>query len=416
MDKQDYKFSVGEEVNIGRFHGIILRAFRNNDGRKAYQYRCLKCGYDKGEKTEISIVKGFGCPCCVSRVVVPGINDIPTTDPWMVKYFQGEYEEAVLYSKSCGKIIVPKCPDCGRLVKPQTINSIYSHKGVSCVCGDGISFPNKIIYFVMEQLLDNGKIINFVREYYIPKENKYFDIYFESEYYGNYFIEMDGGIGHGDVVRNHDASESQPFKFYPSSLFANDVAKDKIAESLNIKLIRIDCYYSDFVYIKNNILNSELKEIVDLSCIDWLTVEKQSYSNLMKSVCDYRKDNPNVFVKDAAKRFKLSEETIRTYWDKGSSLGWCDFDRESESIRSRKARTYYGQSCRVILENIDTKERIEFDSVSDFIRQNSYYFKEPLTRKMAANRFKKFNNFIENYEGYNIYKLRRNCDGICKSS
>ena len=79
------------------------------------------------------------------------------------------------------------------------------------------------------------------------------------------------------------------------------------------------------------------------------------------------------------------------------------------------ARTYYGQSCRVILENIITKEQIEFRSVAEFIKSNSIYFSNPFTRKTITNRFKKFNNFIENYEGYNIYKLRRNCDGICKS-
>ena len=78
MSKQNFKFSVGEEVHIGRFNGVILRCFRNNEGRKSYQYKCLKCGYDQGEKTEISIIKGFGCPCCANRIVIPGINDIPT--------------------------------------------------------------------------------------------------------------------------------------------------------------------------------------------------------------------------------------------------------------------------------------------------------------------------------------------------
>ena len=54
--------------------------------------------------------------------------------------------------------------------------------------------------------------------------------------------------------------------------------------------------------------------------------------------------------------------------------------------------------------------------MSDFIRKNISFFSEPFTKKTLSNRFKKNNDFIENYEGYNIYKLRRNCDGICKSS
>ena len=102
MSKQNFKFSVGEEVHIGRFNGVILRCFRNNEGRKSYQYKCLKCAYDQGEKTEISIIKGFGCPCCANRIVIPGINDIPTTDPWMVPYFQGGYNEASYILKAAG--------------------------------------------------------------------------------------------------------------------------------------------------------------------------------------------------------------------------------------------------------------------------------------------------------------------------
>ena len=60
---------------------------------------------------------------------------------------------------------------------------------------------------------------------------------------------MDGGIGHGDIIKNH--SKGSQFRFYASSLFANDITKEKIAQARNIELIRIDCYYSDFNYIKD---------------------------------------------------------------------------------------------------------------------------------------------------------------------
>ena len=405
-----YKFQVGEEIHIGNFHGTILELTTNKEGRKAYKYRCLKCGYEDGEKVETLIEKGFGCPCCANRIIVPGINDIPTTDSWMIPYFQGGEEEASLYSKSCGKEIVPKCPDCGRLVTKQTVNSIYTHKGISCVCKDGISFPNKIVYFIMEQLFNHQLIHCFKREYYVQSEDKFYDMYFETNNHEKFFVEMDGGIGHGFVIRNHDKFKSNKPKFYPSSMFKNDIIKEKIAQSLGINLIRIDCYYSDFEYIKNNIINSELINIVDLTQIDWAEVEKQSYSNLMKIICQYKKDNTDVFVKDAIKKFHVSSETIRKYWSLGNDLGWCVFDRKSEDVRSRKARTYFGQSCPVIIENVKTLEKITFDSVIDFVNRNSEYFVVPFTRKVITNKFKKCNNFIENYEGYNIYKLQKNCD------
>ena len=401
------KYQIGQEVHNKNFHAKITGITKIKGEHPKYEYICLNCG-QKNSKDIYNAEKGFGCPVCTNRIVIKGINDITTTDPWMVPYFQGGEEGASLYSKSCKKMITPKCPDCGRLVTKQTINNIYTHKGVSCVCKDGVSFPNKIIYFVMEQLLDNNQISYFDREYYIPKENKYYDMYFESNSSEKYFIEMDGGVGHGYVIQNHDKSKGCGLKAYPISMFRDDVAKEKLAESLNIKLIRIDCYCSDFEYIKNNIVNSELRDIVDLSSIDWVSVEKQSYSNLMKTVCDYKNDNPDAFVKEAASKFNLDPETIRVYWSKGNSLGWCTFNRKLEDTRSRKARKYFGQSCRVILENIKTLEQIEFDSISDFTRKNSEYFSKPLTKKMLENRFKKGNNFIENYEGYNIYKLKAN--------
>lgn len=404
-ERQKEKYNIGEEVNIGNFHAIITGYSRDRNGLRTYKYKCLKCGYDKGEKSAATITNGFGCPCCANRIVVKGINDIATTDPWMIPFFQGGEKEACLYTKSCKARIIPRCPDCGRPVAEQKINNIYNHKGVSCVCKDGISFPNKIIYFVMEQLLAKKQISYFQREYYIQKENKFYDIYFEINS-KKYFVEMDGGLGHGYVLQKHDNSRSNDkFKIYPSSMFREDVEKERLAESLDVKLIRIDCYYSEFEYIKSNILNSELKDVVDLELIDWTLVEKQSYSNLMKTVCDYRHNNPDAFVKDAVEQFNLNAETIRRYWTSGNELGWCVFDRKTEDIRSRKARTYFG--CKVVLEKIETLEKIEFNSMADFVRKNTKYFDKPFTRKTIATKFQKCNNFIKNYEGYNIYKLKQ---------
>ena len=67
------------------------------------------------------------------------------------------------------------------------------------------------------------------------------------------------------------------------------------------------------------------------------------------------------------------------------------------------------------MTNTATGAIFSFDSVADFIRKNDQYFSIPLTRKRVQNLFKKNNDSIENYEGYTIQKLRRNCDGVCKS-
>lgn len=43
-------------------------------------WKCKKCGYKWTAKID-NRANGKGCPCCANRVIVPGINDLATTDP-----------------------------------------------------------------------------------------------------------------------------------------------------------------------------------------------------------------------------------------------------------------------------------------------------------------------------------------------
>ena len=52
-------------------------------GRGSHEYvswKCHKCGYT-WEAQVYNRANGKACPCCANRVVVPGINDLATTDP-----------------------------------------------------------------------------------------------------------------------------------------------------------------------------------------------------------------------------------------------------------------------------------------------------------------------------------------------
>ena len=52
-----------------------------------YDISCNICGWNNGWIAEKILKQGCGCPCCASKIVVPGINDIATTVPWMIQYF-----------------------------------------------------------------------------------------------------------------------------------------------------------------------------------------------------------------------------------------------------------------------------------------------------------------------------------------
>ena len=54
-----------------------------------------------------------GCNCCSGKKVVKGINDIATTDPWMIPYFKNE-EDVYTHSSCSGKVADVICPICNK--------------------------------------------------------------------------------------------------------------------------------------------------------------------------------------------------------------------------------------------------------------------------------------------------------------
>lgn len=69
MDEWDYEKNVGiDPTKVGR--GSHEEVF----------WKCRICGYVWPAQI-YNRVNGKGCPCCANRVVVPGINDLATTDP-----------------------------------------------------------------------------------------------------------------------------------------------------------------------------------------------------------------------------------------------------------------------------------------------------------------------------------------------
>lgn len=392
---QDYKFHVGEELHIGNMHGIITKCYRDENNRKTYDYTCLDCGYEN-TKSEILIAKGIGCSCCYNRIVVKGINDIPTTAPWMIPYFQGGKEEASQYTKSCSKMITPICPYCSRVKDiPVKINQIYNRHGIACVCSDGLTYPNKFIYGLAEQLFHNGVITEYEREF--PIEDKSYDMRIKVQDV-NYLIEMDGGLNHGAVIIAH--KKTKPIS---STLFRNDLIKDELAADNGFPLIRVDCYESNFEYIKHNVLTSELARIANLDNINWTALEEFCCKNIVKEVCEYKSTHPDLFSPEIGEVFHLTQSTIRHYLHTGNNLGWCKYDGKAEMKRRNSISKDSNTKIPVVIVNNLTGETVTFESMTDFVRKSNQYFESPLTHSKLEKRFKKQNPIL-NYENYDIYK------------
>lgn len=307
-----FKMNIDEPLKDDKRDMIITdREYRK--GKKYYKYKCNKCGYDEGWTSEYELLRGNGCSCCAGRTVVPGINDIATTDPWMVKYFQGGSEEASKYTKGSGRKICPICPDCGRVkIKPIKINKIYTYHSIGCVCNKGISYPEKFMYNLLTQL---G--IKFIM--HVTKNDLEWCKSYEYDFYlidYNTIIETHGMQHYEECTRGRSLFEEQE----------NDKNKKEKALMNRInKYIELDCRYSSLEHIKRSILNSELNDMFNLSSIDWVEINEFASGNFIKQVCEYYESHKNHMLKDICENLNISFSTFNKYLKKGNELGWCTY-------------------------------------------------------------------------------------------
>lgn len=349
---KEYLYKVGQVVNGLE---ILEQTRHGKQNTKAYKCRCIKCGFGGGEsyykqngeyiKDGVYIIRegdlkqGQSCSCCSSKATVPNINSIWAKRKDLIPYFINE-EDSKKYTQSSGKKIELKCPICGtkKIMKIDNLNN----QGFSCPnCSDGVSYPEKIVSNVLQQL---G--IKYIKEYspYWCKNKtlndnstRRYDFYFN--YDGTrYIIEAHGKQHYEDGFKggiNRTLEQEQ----------ANDLLKKKIALNRgNIKeqnYITLDCRESNIDFIRNNIINSRLNEVFDLSIIDWNKIAKESEKNLVKEVCNYWNENyENVTTVDIVNIFNIDKTTVQKYLKRGTDLGWLDtpYDGKVESARAIKLK------------------------------------------------------------------------------
>lgn len=345
----NFKFEIGYKLK-DKHRDIITTESKHRNGRKYYKFKCNKCGFECGEHyknqeykeelwvTECDLIKGSGCSCCNGKIVVVGINDVPTTSPSIVKFFPNGYECASKYTKRSGKLIYPTCPECGRTkAKLMSISTIDRNKSIGCICSDGFKYPEKFMFSVLEQLK-----FDFETQY-SPKWCRYIDFKDVNKIKTGrydfvlnncpYIIEMDGGFHNKDNSMNGQTKEESKYI---------DNEKDRLALENGYDVIRIDCDKSSLLYIKQNMLNSKLNELFDLSKIDWNQCEEFINNNLKKQVCSYYKTFLDTTI-NISNKFNLSVDTVRSYLKDGTELGWCDYNAKESA---RKSSSIIGKNTR----------------------------------------------------------------------
>lgn len=285
--------------------------------------KCKICGVEYQVLVNTLLQGNAQCLGCIGQIAIRGVNDIATTDPWMMEYLVDK-EDAYKYKAQSGHKVLTKCPICGS-IKLIQISKLHNRRWSCDFCSDHVSYPNKLSRGLLKQL----PVTNVEYEYRPKWAKSYkYDNYFE---YNNqsYILEMDGGLGHGNSDYKHH-KDTEGIK--------TDKIKDDLAKEHNINVIRIDCLISDFDYIKNNILNSELSQLFDLNNIDWAECEKYTATSIVKEVCDYYMKHDDATTTDIQKKFDIGNSTAKRYLLKGTRLGLCDYTVEEGIKRGQKKR------------------------------------------------------------------------------
>lgn len=262
--------------------------------------------------------------CQFGRIFIrPIIQDIPNILDYLVSP-----EDAYKYSRTSKEIIETKCPICGNK-KMMYVSSLYRsliiYGEYSCdICSDKISYPNKFMRSILNQLN-----IKFIPEYSPNWAYPYrYDFYFELNK-EKYIVEMDGIFHY----------------LKKSKVASNDIEKNDLAKNHDINVIRIDCNYKTiehrFNYIKSSVSNSKLANILDLSRVNFNECNNFAVSNLLKKVCDMWKYK-NKTPKEISKELNVCHGTILNYLHVGTKIGLCSYNpKESRRQQLEKPINMY---------------------------------------------------------------------------
>ena len=318
--KVKWKYEIGELIKDDKRELLLTdREYyqAKTQYKKRYRYTCLKCGWQDGWVEESNLNKGNGCACCRGFVVVPGINDIATTNPEIVKYLVNQ-NNAKQYTRGDRDLLTCKCLDC-HLIKEISVQDLIRYGFVCPRCGDGMSYPEKVIYSVLEQLNINF-ITQLSKKTFAWCQQYYYDFYL-LDY--KIIIEVNGSQHYKNKM-NFYGNKNTYIRQQEI-----DNTKKNLAINNGIKqehYIVLDCSVSNIDYIKKSIEDSILKEMFDLTIINYDVCNQYAVSSKAIQVIQYYNQNPKISLTELAKMFHCTRATIRSYLYMGNDSGLCEYD------------------------------------------------------------------------------------------
>lgn len=298
-----------------------------------YYFKCGTGEHPDYEMTPGNFHKGCRCPVCSHTKVVSGINDVATTHPNCVKYFKNP-EDATMYS-ACSKVECDFiCPECGSERRLPIV--VLTQFGFSCkVCGDGISYPNKFMRALLQQLsqrqnksfkFESEKTFEWSRDIICNNiklnGTKKYDFFIQTEC--QIIIECHGGQHY---------YKSQKSVFGKKRTLQDEQENDEIKMGLAINngisqgnYVVLDCSESNAEFIKASIMKSSLPALLDFSIndIDWTLCDRYCCTSLVRLVCD-KWNSGNYNITQLSNDLGLHRGTVRRYLQRGANSKFCNY-------------------------------------------------------------------------------------------
>lgn len=328
-----------------------LKPIEEYDGYMTYiKHYCEICG-ETMSLLPRSILKNPTCPCCENKMLISGVNDLETVEPYLSKFLLNK-DDGKKYKPWSSKKVDWICPNCNSIVHNKRISDVMRYRKIPCkICNDGVSMPMKMVTYVVSKFIEYYKTECVFDDWNFELNGVFikprYDIVFN-----DYIIEVDGGFHYFDnTYRNVKVEEQQYI----------DKQKDLLALAHGYKMIRIDAKLSEFDYIKANIIKS-LGNVFDLSLVDWRKCFNYAISSSVKMACDYKNQHPNKTTTEISKDLNIPYSTLIRYLKKGADIGICIYDAKLETQKNAHAQK---PSRQISVICLNTKEI--FNSLSDAI-------------------------------------------------
>lgn len=326
---RDYYFKINEIIQNDNNKLKIkdqIKIKRKQCFDKGYIVECQTCGYiyqivESSLRKNIENNNYMLCSCCSNKVVVKGINDMWTTSPWQAQLLLNKNDGYQYMHSSIKEKLKWECPHCNNIIE-KTPHDVYEAKGLRCQnCSETMSYPNKFMYTLLKEM----GVFFIAEKYFDWSKNKKYDFYLPKF---NLIIEMHG-IQHYEQCGLHKFTTLEEIQL-------NDKLKNDLATMHDIEnYVVVDCMKSDFSYIKQNILNSKLYNMLDFSNINWLRIFELIEPPLIFEVAKiWNEETHDVSL--IKEKMNLHPKKICSMLKRAASIGICDYTPEESQANGRK--------------------------------------------------------------------------------